>query len=116
MICASEQSVIVPNSIYASVKKEFAARGCYFLKPDEIEKVRKTIIINGALNAKIVGQPAYKIAEMAGVKVDEKPKYSSAKLKALTSAKNLHMRNFLLFWLCIMPKVLKTPSTKQSIL
>lgn len=74
MICASEQSVIVPNSIYASVKKEFAARGCYFLKPDEIEKVRKTIIINGALNAKIVGQPAYKIAEMAGVKVDEKTK------------------------------------------
>ena len=70
MICASEQSVIVPNSIYAAVKKEFAARGCYFLKPDEIEKVRKTIIINGALNAKIVGQPAYKIAEMAGVKVD----------------------------------------------
>ena len=74
MICASEQSVIVPNSIYAAVKKEFAARGCYFLKPDEIEKVRKTIIINGALNAKIVGQPAYKIAEMAGVKVDEKTK------------------------------------------
>ncbi|MFU0827191.1 MAG: Aldehyde-alcohol dehydrogenase [Lachnoclostridium sp.] len=69
MICASEQSVIVHKNIYDAVKEEFAARGCYFLKEDEIEKVRKTIIINGALNAKIVGQPAYKIAELAGVKV-----------------------------------------------
>ena len=71
MICASEQSVIVLDTIYDAVKKEFAARGCYFLKEDEIDKVRKTIIINGALNAKIVGQPAAKIAELAGVKVPE---------------------------------------------
>ncbi len=71
MICASEQSVIVLNKIYDKVKTEFLTRGCYFLKDDEIEKVRKTIIINGALNAKIVGQPAYKIAELAGVKVPE---------------------------------------------
>ncbi len=71
MICASEQSVIVSETIYNDVKKEFAARGCYFLKADETEKVRKTIIINGALNAKIVGQPAAKIAELAGVKVPE---------------------------------------------
>ena len=71
MICASEQSVIVPSSIYGAVKEEFATRGCYFLKGDEIEKVRKTIIINGALNAKIVGQSAAKIAEIAGVKVPE---------------------------------------------
>ncbi len=69
MICASEQSVIVLDTIYDAVKSEFAARGCYFLKPAEIEKVRKTIIINGALNAKIVGQPAAKIAELAGVTV-----------------------------------------------
>ena len=71
MICASEQSVIVPETIYDVVKKEFATRGCYFLKEDEIEKVRKTIIINGALNAKIVGQSAAKIAALAGVEVPD---------------------------------------------
>ena len=71
MICASEQSVIVLESIYDAVKEEFATRGCYFLDPKETEKVRKTIIINGALNAKIVGQPAAKIAELAGVTVPE---------------------------------------------
>jgi len=69
MICASEQSCIVLDSIYDKVKNEFAARGCYFLTEDETEKVRKTIIINGALNAKIVGQSAHKIAALAGVDV-----------------------------------------------
>ncbi len=69
MICASEQSVIVLKDVYDAVKKEFATRGCYFLNPEETEKVRKTIIINGALNAKIVGQKAAKIAELSGVTV-----------------------------------------------
>jgi acetaldehyde dehydrogenase/alcohol dehydrogenase len=69
MICASEQAVIALDGVYGAVKKEFALRGCYFLKPDEIEKVRKTIIVNGALNARIVGQTACKIAEMSGVSV-----------------------------------------------
>ena len=71
MICASEQSVLVPESIYDAVKEEFAARGCYFLNPAETDKVRGTILINGALNAKIVGQPAAKIAALAGVTVPE---------------------------------------------
>jgi len=71
MICASEQSVIVLESIYDAVKKEFATRGCYFLNPAETEQVRGTILINGALNAKIVGQPAAKIAALAGVRVPE---------------------------------------------
>ncbi|MBQ7138167.1 MAG: bifunctional acetaldehyde-CoA/alcohol dehydrogenase, partial [Clostridia bacterium] len=71
MICASEQSVIVMESQYEAVKAEFARRGCYFLKDDEIDKVRHTIIINGALNAKIVGQKATRIAELSGVKVPE---------------------------------------------
>lgn len=71
MICASEQSVIVLDKVYEAARTEFATRGCYFLKPDEIEKVRKTIIINGALNAKIVGQTACKIAALAGVTVPE---------------------------------------------
>ena len=74
MICASEQSVTVLAPVYEAVKKEFVYRGCYFLKPDEIEKVRKTILINGSLNAKIVGQSAYKIAKMAGVEVPEDTK------------------------------------------
>ncbi len=74
MICASEQSVILLDSIYEQAKKEFADRGCYLLNPEETEKVRKTIIINGALNAKIVGQPAHKIAELAGVKTPEDAK------------------------------------------
>lgn len=74
MICASEQSVTVLESIYKEVKDEFKYRGCYFLKKDEIEKVRKTIIINGALNAKIVGQKAAAIAAMAGVTVPETTK------------------------------------------
>ncbi len=74
MICASEQSVIVLNKVYDAVKAEFTKRGCYILNDEEIEKVRKTIIINGALNAKIVGQSAYTIAKLAGVEVPEKTK------------------------------------------
>ncbi len=69
MICASEQSVIILKDIYDAVKAEFAARGCYLLSGDELDKVRKTIIINGALNAKIVGQSAHKIAQLSGVEV-----------------------------------------------
>ena len=71
MICASEQSVIVLDKVYDAVKEEFAQRGCYFLDREETEKVRKTIIINGGLNAKIVGQKACRIADLAGVKVPE---------------------------------------------
>ena len=74
MICASEQSVIIDDSIYDQVKAEFIKTGCYVLTPEETEKVRKTILINGALNSKIVGQPAAKIAELAGVTVDPRTK------------------------------------------
>ena len=75
MICASEQSVTVLDSIYEEVKKEFQYRGCYFLKKGaELDKVRKTIIINGALNSKIPGKSAYEIAKMAGVDVPENTK------------------------------------------
>ena len=71
MICASEQSVIVLDKVYKRVKKEFAERGCYFLDREETERVRKTVIINGALNAKIVGQTAKTIAELADVRVPD---------------------------------------------
>ncbi len=74
MICASEQSVTVLSDIYDEVKAEFARRGCYFLKGDEIRKVGETVIINGGVNARIVGQSAYTIAQMAGVDVPEKTK------------------------------------------
>ena len=75
MICASEQSVTVLDSVYDAVKKEFEYRGCYFLKPGkELDAVRKTIIINGALNSKIPGKSAYEIAKLAGVKVPESTK------------------------------------------
>ena len=74
MICASEQSVIATRKVYAKVKREFKARGCYFLSPEETEKVRKTIIINGSLNARIVGQKPVKIAALAGVEVPESTK------------------------------------------
>ena len=74
MICASEQAVIVDKSIYSEVKKEFEYRGCYFLNDKELEKVRKTIIVNGALNPKIVGQTAYDIAKLSGVDVAHETK------------------------------------------
>ena len=74
MICASEQSVTVLESVYKAVKEEFKYRGCYFLKKEELDKVRSTILINGALNAKIVGQKAATIAKMAGVEVPEETK------------------------------------------
>ena len=74
MICASEQSVIVDEKIYYDVKEEFIKRGCYILNPDETEKVRKTIIIDGALNAKIVGQSAYTIAKLADIEIPEETK------------------------------------------
>lgn len=74
MICASEQSTIIVDDVYEAARKEFLDRGCYILKSDEIDKVRKTILINGALNAKIVGQSAYKIAQLSGVDIPENTK------------------------------------------
>jgi len=83
MICASEQSVIVVDSVYNKVKKEFIDRGCYVLKGEETDKVRKTILINGALNAKIVGQSAYTIAKLAGVTVPESTKILIGEVESL---------------------------------
>ncbi len=74
MICASEQSVIVLDSVYEAVKREFVARGCYILNDEETEKVRKTILINGALNAKIVGQTAHTIAKLSGIELPHNTK------------------------------------------
>jgi acetaldehyde dehydrogenase/alcohol dehydrogenase len=83
MICASEQALVVLEGVYAQVRQEFQNRGCYFLNPAETEKVRKTILINGMLNAKIVGQPAPAIAAMAGVTV---PSWVKILIGEVTSA------------------------------
>ncbi len=71
MICASEQSVIVMKEVYDAFKEEMKLRGAYILTPEETDKLRKTMIINGALNSRIVGQPASVIAELAGFKAPE---------------------------------------------
>ncbi|OKH39410.1 bifunctional acetaldehyde-CoA/alcohol dehydrogenase [[Phormidium ambiguum] IAM M-71] len=71
MICASEQSVIVVDDVYEEVRSEFIDRGAYFLNPEEREKFAKLIIVNGRLNAEIVGQPVSKLAELAGIKLPE---------------------------------------------
>ncbi len=83
MICASEQSVIALDSVYDKVRAEFEKRGCYFLNAEETEKVRKTIIINGALNAKIVGQKAHTIAKLADVEVPENAKILIGEVKSV---------------------------------
>ena len=114
MICASEQSVTVLSDIYDEVRDEFEYRGCYFLKGDEIEKVRKTILINGALNAKIVGQSAYKIAAMAGVEVPETPRSSSARSRPSIFPKNSHMKNSHRSLPCTGLTASRRPSTRQT--
>ncbi|MBQ8044456.1 MAG: bifunctional acetaldehyde-CoA/alcohol dehydrogenase [Clostridia bacterium] len=86
MICASEQSVIIDKAVYEQAKAEFVKRGCYILNDEEIEKVRKTIIINGALNAKIVGQSAYTIACLAGVQVPENTKILIGEVDSVDSS------------------------------
>ena len=106
MICASEQSVTVLESIYKEVKEEFLYRGCYFLKKDEIEKVRKTILINGALNAKIVGQKAATIARWQALPYRLRPRSLSVRLSPLISARNSHTRNFPLYLPCTRLRIL----------
>ena len=83
MICASEQSVIVADAIYDAVKAEFQYRGCYVLKEEELDPVRNTILVNGALNAKIVGQKAATIAAMAGIEVPENTKILIGEVESL---------------------------------
>ncbi len=83
VICASEQAAIVIESVYNEVKKEFAERGAYILKPKEVDAVRNVIVVDGRLNAKIVGQPAYRIAEMAGIKVPEETKVLIGEVKSV---------------------------------
>ena len=104
MICASEQSVIVEKKVYAKVKKEFKARGCYFLNDEECEKVRKTIIINGALNARIVGQKPVTIAKLAGVEVPESTKILIGEVESVDISEEF----------CTRRRALRTLSPRRS--
>ncbi|MEC5341604.1 bifunctional acetaldehyde-CoA/alcohol dehydrogenase [Brenneria populi] len=74
VICASEQSVVVVDSVYNAVRERFASHGAYMLKGKELQAVQGILLKNGALNAAIVGQPAAKIAELAGISVPAKTK------------------------------------------
>lgn len=88
-VCASEQAVIVLSSVYDAARKEFAERGCYFLEPDEIEAMRKTIIVDGVLNSKIVGQSAGTIAALAGISVPENTKLLIGEVERFDSGEEL---------------------------
>ncbi|HEJ9738777.1 TPA: bifunctional acetaldehyde-CoA/alcohol dehydrogenase [Proteus mirabilis] len=86
VICASEQSVIVVDSIYKQVRERFATHGGYMLTGKELKAVQDIILKDGNLNAAIVGQPAVKIAEMAGIEVPVNTKILIGEVKETTDA------------------------------
>ena len=86
MICASEQAVVALESVYDDVKAEFEKRGCVFLSEKDRKKLKNVIFVDGKLNAGIVGQPAYKIAEMAGIKVPFETKVLIAESEEICDA------------------------------
>lgn len=100
MICASEQSVIVLDKVYEQAKKEFKDRGCYFLDEEQTEKVRKTILINGALNAKIVGQKPVTIAKLAGFDVPESTKILIGEVESVDLSEEFAHENSLPYLQC----------------
>lgn len=112
MICASEQSIVCVKDVYDDVRKELEYRGAYLLSAKEKEKLSKVIFIDGKLNAGIVGQPAYKIAEMAGVKVPVETKALVGEASEIGHHEPFSAESSLRFWVCIKPKILK----KQPIL
>ncbi|AGB40988.1 alcohol dehydrogenase, class IV [Halobacteroides halobius DSM 5150] len=81
VICASEQSVTVVDEVYDEVKQEFDERGAYILSPKEKEKVANTLVEDGKINAKIVGQPAHYIASLAGLEVPRETKVLIAEVE-----------------------------------
>ena len=114
MICASEQSVTIVGDIYDAVKKEFQYRGCYFLKGDELDKVRHTIMINGALNARIVGQSACTIAQMAGVEVPAGTKILIGEVESVDLSEEFaHEKLSPVLAMCTAPRILMRHSSKR---
>lgn len=114
VICASEQSVIVVDSIYDAVRERFASHGGYMLQGKELKAVQDIILKNGGLNAAIVGQSAPKIAEMAGIKVPASTKVLIGEVKLVDESEPFAHENCRQRWLCIAPKTLKTPSAKRK--
>lgn len=115
MICASEQSVIVAKEIYSKFKKEMQLRGAYFLTPSETEKVRKTIIVNGALNAKIVGQTAYTIAKLSGFEVPKDAKVLVGEVTSTDPSESSRTKNCPPCLRCIRRRISKTRWIKRIV-
>ncbi|XPE23920.1 aldehyde dehydrogenase family protein [Shigella sonnei] len=107
VICASEQSVVVVDSVYDAVRERFATHGGYILQGKELKAVRDVILKNGALNAAMVGQPAYKIAELAGFSVPENTKILIGEVTVLIKANRSHMKNCPRLWQCTVLKISK---------
>lgn len=84
MICASEQSVVVVDAVYDTVKQEFEDRGAYFLSAEERDQVRQVILKDGRLNAEIVGQPVLKLAELAGIVIPESTRVLIGEVEAIS--------------------------------
>jgi len=85
MICASEQSVVVVDEVYDTVKQEFIDRGAYFLNPEELDKMRSYILTDGRLNPNIVGQPVKKIAEEAGFSIPDDTRVIIGEVEAIAA-------------------------------
>ena len=113
MICATEQTVIADKTVYNDVKKEFIKRGCYFLNDEEADKIRKTMLINGALNAKIVGQRPVTIAKMAGFEVPEDTKVLIGELQAQLLKRLSVTKSSQLSLVCTSQRTLTTLLTSQ---
>ena len=113
MICATEQTVIADKTVYNDVKKEFIKRGCYFLNDEEADKIRKTMLINGALNAKIVGQRPVTIAKMAGFEVPEDTKVLIGEATSTAPEEAFGHEKSQLFLVCTSQRTLTTLLTSQ---
>ena len=113
VICASEQSVVVVDSVYDAVRERFASHGGYLLQGKELKAVQDIILKNGALNAAIVGQPAYKIAELAGFTVPATTKILIGEVKVVDESEPFAHENCPLLWRCTAPKISKTQLRKQ---
>lgn len=107
VICASEQSVVVVDSVYDAVRERFASHGAYMLQGKELKAVQDIILKNGALNAAIVGQPAYKIAELAGFSVPTNTKILIGEVKVVDESEPFAHENCLRRWQCTVRKTSK---------
>ena len=114
VICASEQSVVVVDSVYDAVRERFASHGGYLLQGKELKAVQDIILKNGALNAAIVGQPAAKIAELAGFTVPATTKILIGEVTNVDEASRLLTKNCLRRWLCTVQRFRRRGSQSRE--